>query len=65
MCIPDKEVENRMEPISEHITKPLYRKLDRGSNMVIGNVYNGDIFVTGEDKFLKKIRLPYRTVFKD
>ena len=47
-----------MEPLDESITKPLYRKVDKGMNLVIANVYTGDIFLTGEDKFLKKYEYP-------
>lgn len=50
--------ENRMEPISEQIAKPLYRRIDKGMQTVLSNPYNGDIFVTGEDKFLKKYDYP-------
>lgn len=47
-----------MEPIPESISKPAYRKIDRGINMVMSNIYNGDIFVCGDDKLLKKYEYP-------
>lgn len=47
-----------MDPISETFTKPLYRKIDKGMNLVMANPYNSDIFVTGEDKFIKKYEFP-------
>lgn len=47
-----------MDPINDSICKPLYRKIDRGINLVMSNIYNGDIFVCGEDKFLKKYEFP-------
>lgn len=58
VCLPVKVQENRMEPISEAITKPLYRRVDKGMTLVMSNIYNGDIFVSGEDKFLKKYDFP-------
>ena len=47
-----------MEPLPEALIKPLYRRIDRGTNLVMSNIYNGDIFLTGEDKFLKKYEFP-------
>jgi WD40 repeat protein len=51
-------MENKREPIPENLVKPMYRKLDRGINIVMSNVWNGDIFVCGDDKFLKKMEYP-------
>jgi len=48
-----------MRPLSEEEADIKYRKVDRGSEMVIANQVNGDIFVTGEDKLLKKYQYPY------
>ncbi len=57
--LPDKINEAiRMEPLPEALIKPLYRRIDRGTNLVMSNIYNGDIFLTGEDKFLKKYEFP-------
>jgi hypothetical protein len=47
-----------MEPLPENLIKPLYRRVDRGINLVMSNIYNGDIFLTGDDKFLKKYDYP-------
>jgi hypothetical protein len=58
LSLPVKVSENRMEPLSESITKPLYRRIDRGVNLILSNVFNKDIFVVGEDKFLKKYEYP-------
>ena len=50
-----------MESINDSITKPLYKKIDRGMNIVINNPFTGDIYVCGEDKFLKKYDFPSET----
>mmetsp|Transcript_22282 Transcript_22282/g.16738 ORF Transcript_22282/g.16738 Transcript_22282/m.16738 type:complete len:179 (+) Transcript_22282:660-1196(+) len=47
-----------MDPISNDIIKPLYRKVDRGLNVIISNIYNGDIFAVGDDRMLKKYEFP-------
>lgn len=47
-----------MDFISDRITKPLYKKVDRGMNLVITNPYTGDLYLCGEDKFLKKYDFP-------
>lgn len=58
-CLPDKIGDPlKMEALPDSVTKVLYRKIDRGMNLVMSNIYNGDIFVTGEDKFLKKYEFP-------
>ena len=36
----------------------MYRKIDRGTNLVMANSQNHDIFVSGEDKLLKKYDYP-------
>lgn len=53
-----------MDPIPENVINPVYRKIDRGMNLVMANIYNGDIFVTGEDKFLKKYEYPTESFSK-
>jgi WD40 repeat protein len=49
---------NIKESLPEDLVHPVYRKIDRGSLMVIPNTMTGDIFVTGEDKLLKKYDFP-------
>jgi hypothetical protein len=56
--VPVQAAANRMEPIPESEAKILYRKVDRGSKIVMANFSNGDIFVTGDDKLLKKYEYP-------
>ena len=53
-----------MEPINEIFTKPLYRRIDKGMTILMSNIYNGDIFVSGEDKYLKKYEFPNETFAK-
>jgi hypothetical protein len=62
--VPSKQIENRMEQISDTLTKPMYRKIDRGMNLVMSNMNNGDIYVCGEDKFLKKYEYPNELINK-
>ena len=64
IALPERIADNRREPIPETITKPQYRKIDRGINMVMSNIYNGDIFACGEDKFLKKYEYPNEHISK-
>lgn len=56
--VPTKPCENRMEAMPENESCLLYRKIDRGSNMVITSYNSGDILVTGEDKLLKVYDYP-------
>jgi len=56
--LPSKAAKNKMEQYPESQIQPKYAKIDRGVNMVVGNVYNGDILVCGEDRFLKKYEFP-------
>jgi WD40 repeat protein len=59
VCLPSRIPDgSRMDPISDVITKPVYRRIDKGMTLVFSNVHNGDIFVTGDDKFLKKYEFP-------
>ena len=37
---------------------PLYRKVDRGANLVITSSEKGEIYVTGEDKLFKRYEIP-------
>jgi hypothetical protein len=56
--VPTKPAENRLEPLPESEARLLYRKIDRGSNLVITTFSSGDILVTGEDKLLKSYEYP-------
>lgn len=53
-----------MESLPENTTKTVYRRIDRGMQVVMANIYNGDIFVTGEDKLLKKYEFPTESINK-
>jgi hypothetical protein len=55
---PLKESDNRRVPLSEEVCPILYRKIDRGSNLVMANSQNQDIFVSGVDKLLKQYKCP-------
>ena len=56
--VPTRPAENRLEPLPDSVAKPLYRKIDRGSNLVITTFSGGEILVTGEDKLLKTYEYP-------
>lgn len=56
--VPMGSAENRMEPFADDIADIKYRKIDKNSNLVISNHTNGDIFVSGEDRLLKKYDYP-------
>jgi WD40 repeat protein len=53
-----KIVANIKESLPEDLVHPVYRKIDKGTLMVISNSQTGDIWVTGEDKLLKKYEFP-------
>jgi hypothetical protein len=55
-------VKNRIEPIPASDSNILYRKVDKGSNIVMHCVSTGDIFVCGEDKLLKRYEYPNEKV---
>lgn len=59
---PAAAVNNRMEPIPQDKCPVFYRKIDNGSSILITNSTNGDIFVTGKDKWLKKYDYPNQTL---
>jgi len=42
----------------DEMAKPTYRKIDRGSNLVMTNPITGDLYVTGSDKLLKRYDYP-------
>lgn len=56
--IPLSPVLNRIEPILPQDSNILYRKVDKGSYIVMQCISNGDIYVTGEDKLLKRYEYP-------
>lgn len=56
--VPTKAASNRMIPLHADEANVLYRKIDKGSKLVITNEVTGDIFVTGEDRLLKKYEFP-------
>ena len=62
--VPTKPIENRLEPIPESESKPLYRKIDKGSNLVITIFTSNEIYVCGEDKLLKTYEYPTEKIDK-
>ncbi len=42
----------------------MYRKVDKGSYIVMQCISNGDIYVTGEDKLLKRYEYPNEKISK-
>ena len=56
--VPVQPAANRIEPYPEADAPILYRKVDRGSKMVMANYHTGDIYLTGTDKLLKKYEFP-------
>jgi WD40 repeat protein len=51
----DWQVENNREPIK---CQEFFRKIDRGMKLIVPNPSTGDIFISGEDKLLKKYEYP-------
>lgn len=50
---------NVKESLPEDMVNTLYRKIDRGGNIVIStNNEKGDLYVSGEDKLLKRYEYP-------
>jgi WD40 repeat protein len=47
-----------MGPVPHDKIDIRYRKVDHGSEKIIPNNVNGDIFVTGQDKLLKRYEIP-------
>jgi hypothetical protein len=57
--IPTKPAANRMIPIPKDDAEIVYRKIDKGSMLVIANESLEDnLYVTGEDRLLKKYEFP-------
>jgi WD40 repeat protein len=48
----------KQDDIGDETAKPLYRKVDKGMTQIIVNHSNNDIFLSGDDKLLKKYQLP-------
>jgi len=56
--VPTKAAANRMIPMPAEEANILYRKIDKGSNLIMSNEVTGDIFVSGDDRLLKKYEFP-------
>lgn len=56
--IPTEPLKNRMVPLPPDEADIKYRKIDKGSQLLISTVHTADIFVTGKDKLLKKYEFP-------
>ena len=54
-------VENLREPIPDDVSFPMYSKVDTGTYMINSDPESGDIYITGDDKFLKKYPIPNDT----
>lgn len=53
-----KIVGNIKESLPEDVVHTVYRKIDKGAHLVIPNTTTGDLYVTGDDKLLKKYDFP-------
>lgn len=51
--IPTAPTEARLEALSDDVTAPQFRKIDRGSHSIIAHPDYKNLYVTGEDKWLK------------
>ena len=60
--VPKNVAINRMEPIPADESNVRYRKVDRGSQIVMSCFATKDIWVTGEDKLIKKYQLPNEVI---
>jgi WD40 repeat protein len=49
---------NRMEPLTIDMVEMKFRKIDKDAKMLIVNHLNGDIYVHGSDRMLKKYDPP-------
>lgn len=52
--LPTSKYENRLEPMPDEVTMPAVRKIDRGSDMIVGNLYIKKHYVLGKDNHLKE-----------
>ena len=55
--LPTEKEQNRMIPVPNDRTHTTFRKVDRGTNMIITSSLTPRFFVTGEDKYLKQYDL--------
>lgn len=51
--LPTEKEENRLIAVPNERTHTAFRKVDRGTNMIITSSLTTRIMVTGEDKYLK------------
>jgi WD40 repeat protein len=56
--VPLATAANLREPFTDDEVSIFYRKIDNGSDLVMANPTNGDIFICGKDKILKKYEYP-------
>lgn len=52
--LPTTKYENRLEPMPDDVTNPAVRKIDSGSDLIVGNVYIKRHYVLGKDNYLKE-----------
>lgn len=52
------EVENIRNPLPDEVSFPLYSKVDLGSYSVSSDPESGDVYISNEDRFLKKYEIP-------
>jgi len=55
--IPLEKEQNRLIAVPQERTHASYRKVDRGTNMILTSSLTTRFFVTGEDKYLKQYDL--------
>lgn len=51
--IPTSPADARLDALTDDVTKPCFRKIDRGSHSIITHPEYKNLMVTGEDKWLK------------
>lgn len=51
--LPYERQANRLAPIPDNLTETMYRKVDPGTNRIMSSKINLNIFVAGDDKYLK------------
>ena len=52
--LPVSKYENRLEPMPDSVTNPAVRKIDSGSDLIVGNVFLKKHYVLGKDGYLKE-----------
>lgn len=55
--LPTQKEENRLIAVPHERTQTAFRKVDRGTNMIITSSLTSRFFVTGEDRYLKQYDL--------